>query len=103
MAVTAKRLYGGLINTTSSVTAYTVPTGKTTVVKQIAISNTDSASSHKISVFLARVNIITNYSISANDTVILDLSQVLNAGEAISIQADTANAFTVLISGVEVV
>jgi hypothetical protein len=102
LAVTAKRLYAGLITSTSQITAYTVPAGKTVIVKQIAISNTDSVASHKISVFLAGVNIITNFSISASDTIILDLSQVLNAGEAIAIQADTANALTVFISGVEV-
>jgi hypothetical protein len=100
LAATAKRLYGGVPNTTSS-TIYTVPSGKTVIVKNITICNT-TGSSALITVWCAGVAIINALSVAANDTVVLDLSLVLNANETITANQGTTNAIHLTISGVEV-
>lgn len=101
MAATPKRLYAGIPDTTST-TAYTVPSGKTTIVKNITICNT-TGSNATISIRCATFAVVNAYKVSAYDTVVLDLSLVLNAGETIVISQGTSNAINVTISGVEVV
>ncbi|RDE19258.1 hypothetical protein [Parageobacillus thermoglucosidasius] len=100
MVATPKRLYKGTAGTTSS-TAYTVPSGITTIVKNIVITNkTSNAATATITI--AGTEIVYQNPIAANDTVILDLSLVMNATETITVQAGTANAINIYISGVEV-
>lgn len=100
MAATAKRLYKGTAGTTSS-TAYTVPASTTTIVKNIVLTN-KTGSAATATVVIAGIEVINNYSVNANDTVVIDLSLVMSATETITVQAGTANAINVYISGVEV-
>lgn len=101
MPATPKRLYKGTVGTTAS-TAYTVPANTTTIVKNIVLTN-KTGSAVTATVVIAGIEVINNYSVSANDTVVIDLSLVMNATETIAVQAGTANAINVYISGVEVV
>uniref|UniRef100_A0A7U3YCT9 Uncharacterized protein n=1 Tax=Geobacillus sp. (strain Y4.1MC1) TaxID=581103 RepID=A0A7U3YCT9_GEOS0 len=100
MATTPKRLYKGTAGTTST-TVYTVPASTTTIVKNIVLTN-KTGSAATITITIAGTEVVYNYSVAANDTVVLDLSLVMSATEIITVQAGTANAINVYISGVEV-
>lgn len=100
MAATAKRLYKGTAGTTAS-TAYTVPASTTTIVKNIVLTN-KTASEATITITIAGTEIVYGYSVAANDTVVIDLSLVMNATETITVQSGTTSAINVYISGVEV-
>lgn len=82
-------------------TAYTVPASTTTIVKNIVMTN-KTGSAATITITIAGVEVVNNYSVAANDTVVIDLSLVMSATETITVQAGTANAINVYISGVEV-
>jgi hypothetical protein len=85
---------------TSSTTLYTVPAATTTVVSNIAITNTASSSA-TFTITLNGVAIQSGSSVAANTTTYIDLKQVLNATQVI---AGLASATTVNfhISGVEI-
>ena len=85
---------------TSSTTLYTVPGATTTVVSNIAVTNT-SASAQTFTLTLNSVALHTTTAIAANTTVYIDLKQVLATGQII---AGLASATTINfhISGVEV-
>jgi hypothetical protein len=85
---------------TSSTTLYTVPASTTTVVSNIAVTNT-AGSAGTFTLALNSVALHTTTAIAANTTVYIDLKQVLNATQVI---AGLASATTVNfhISGVEV-
>lgn len=103
----AKRLYQGVPDTTAE-TAYTVPEGKTAIVKEIVVCNTTSSDA---SVTLSVVpegdaagagnRLLATKEIPANDLVVLALSTVMAEGDFISVQQGTSSALTVTISGVE--
>ena len=101
MAATPKRLFKGTAETTST-TVYTVPESTTTIVKNIVLTN-KTANNAKITITIAGTEVICGYSVAANDTVVIDLSLVMNATETITVQSGTANAINIYISGVEVV
>lgn len=100
MPTLAKRLYAGAPGTTST-NFYTVPSTTTTIVKNITLTNT-MASIAVVTITIAGKNIVSGYSVAPNDTVMMDLSLVLNATEIIAGLQTTANAVNVFISGVEV-
>jgi hypothetical protein len=85
---------------TSSTTLYTVPSSTTTVVSNIAVTNT-AASAGTFTLTLNSVALHTTTAIAANTTVYIDLKQVLATGQII---AGLASATTINfhISGVEV-
>jgi hypothetical protein len=85
---------------TSSTTLYTVPSSTTTVVSNIAVTNT-AASAGTFTLTLNSVALHTTTAIAANTTVYIDLKQVLTTGQII---AGLASATTINfhISGVEV-
>jgi hypothetical protein len=99
MATTSKVL-ARTAAATSSTTLYTVPSATTTVVTNIAITNT-AASSATYTITLNGVAIQSGSSVAANTTAYIDLKQVLNATQVI---AGSASATTVNfhISGVEI-
>ena len=99
MATTTKVL-ARTAATTSSTTLYTVPGATTTVVSNIAVTNT-SASAQTFTLTLNAIALHTTTAIAANSTVYIDLKQVLAATQVI---AGLASATTVNfhISGVEV-
>ena len=75
MATTTKTLYRGAA-ATSSATLYTVPSSTTTVITNIAITNTASAAA-TYTISIDGVTFAAASSIAANDTIIIDLKQVL--------------------------
>ena len=85
---------------TSSTTLYTVPSSTTTVVSNIAVTNT-AASAGTFTLTLNSVALHTTTAIASNTTVYIDLKQVLTTGQII---AGLASATTINfhISGVEV-
>lgn len=99
MATTTKALARGAFGT-GSATLYTVPASTTTVVSNIAITNT-SASSQTFTLALAGTSLHTTTSISANSTVYIDLKQVLTATNTITGLA-SATSVNYHISGVEI-
>lgn len=101
MANTALKLYAGT-PTTSSTTLFTSPASTKTIVKCIVIGNTTSTIAN-ITLGFAGINLLTAVSIDPNDTMTIDLSLLLEAGETITGLQGTADALNVHISGVEVV
>ncbi len=99
MATTSKVL-ARTAAATSSTTLYTVPAATTTVLTNIAVTNT-AASSATFTITLNGVAIQSGSSVAANTTAYIDLKQVLNATQII---AGSASATTVNfhLSGVEI-
>lgn len=85
---------------TSSATLYTVPASTTTVVTNIAVTNT-AGSAATFSLLLDDVSLHTTAAIAANTTAYIDLKQVLATTKTIK---GFASAVTVNfhISGVEI-
>jgi hypothetical protein len=95
---------------TSASTLYTATAPVTNaVVKQLLISNY-GASSAAVTVYLVPSGgtpgtgnvVVPAVAISANSTITLDITQVLNTGGFISALASTSSAINIMISGYEV-
>jgi hypothetical protein len=107
---TAKRLAGPAFLGTSATAVYTVPAGRTAVLKQIVLNNTGTAT---IAVTVHLVpnggstatsnQIITSLSIAGNSQVIWSADLPLVAGDSIQPFAATGSAITSTISGIEIV
>jgi len=99
MATTPKVLFRGAAST-SSTTLYTVPAATTTIVSNIAVTNT-AATSGTFTLTLNGVAIASAVSVAANSTTFIDLKQVLATTQII---AGLASATTINfhISGVEI-
>jgi hypothetical protein len=85
---------------TSSATLYTVPASTTTVITNIAVTNT-ATSAATFTLLLDDVDLHTTTAIAANSTIYIDLKQVLATTKTIK---GLASATTVdfHISGVEI-
>ena len=100
MATTTKALFRGAATTTTSTLLYTVPSATTTVVSNIAVTNT-AGSEYTFTFSLNNIDLHTATTIAANSTVYIDLKQVLTATE--TIKGGASNASVMFhISGVEV-
>ena len=100
MATTTKALFRGAATTTTSTLLYTVPSATTTVVSNIAVTNT-AGSAYTFTLSLNNIDLHTATTIAANSTVYIDLKQVLTATE--TIKGGASNASVMFhISGVEV-
>lgn len=99
MPVTSKALFRGAA-ATSSTTLYTVPSATTTVVTNIAVTNT-AASAGTFTLGLAGTSLHTTTSIGANTTVYVDCKQTLVATNTITGLA-SATTINFHISGVEI-
>lgn len=99
MPNTFKVLFRGNAST-GSTTLYTVPAATTTLVNNILVTNTASASA-TYSIGLAGTSMATTVSVPANDTAVLDIKQVLNATNTITGFA-SASTVTFHISGLEI-
>jgi len=99
MATTTKALARTAAATTST-TLYTVPSATTTVITNIAVTNT-AGTAGTFTITLDGVALHTTAAIAANSTVYIDLKQVLAATKII---AGLASATTINfhISGVEI-
>lgn len=103
MAVTSKALYRGAASTTSA-TLYTVPTtSTTTIVTNILVANTASSSA-SFDLSIDGVQIANDVVVAANDTLSIDLKQVIPANATPKTITGLASATTVNfhISGVEI-
>jgi hypothetical protein len=99
MATVSKALFRGAAST-SSATLYTVPSATTTVITNILVANT-SASSATYDLLLDDVSIANDVIVAANDTISIDLKQVLTATKTIKGLASAATV-NFHISGVEI-
>ncbi len=100
MATTSKALFRGAATTTVGTTLYTVPSATTTIVSNIAVTNT-AASAGTFTLALAGTAIHTTTAIAANTTIYIDCKQVLVATNTITGGA-SATSINFHISGVEV-
>lgn len=104
MADTLKRLGGPTALSGSAATIYTVPSATTTTIKAIRVANeTGSAATLTISVGTDGANkrFIYGLPVPANGDYDWNGTLVLAAGEVIQAYSGTANALTIMISGVE--
>jgi len=100
LANKVKKIFGGTPGTTST-TLYTTPASTKTIVKSLIISNSTTVEA-TITAKFAEIGLINAYKVAPNDTVVLDLSLVLEAGESITALQGTVGSVNVHISGVEV-
>jgi hypothetical protein len=100
MANTAKALFRGAATTTTSTVLYTVPASTTTVITNIAVTNT-SATAYTFTISLDDVEIHTATSIGGNSTLYIDSKQVLAAAKTIKGGASNT-AVNFHISGMEI-
>ena len=101
MAVTSKTLSRGAATTNTATTLYTVPSATTTVISNIAVTNT-AASAGTFTLALAGTALHTTTAIAANTTIYIDCKQTLTATQTITggASATTINFHS---SGVEVI
>lgn len=86
--------------TTSASTVYTVPAATTTLVNNILVTNTTSSAGN-FSISLNGVSCATTVNLPANDSIILDIKQVLTTGQTITGLANTTS-INFHISGLEI-
>jgi hypothetical protein len=104
MSFTETRLVNPRQLTTSASTAlYTVPVGKSAIIKQLVITNTTSTPA----TFTFYINgntvdkaLFSNTSVSGNDSLVINLSQVLNSGDTINALASAGTTLNITVSGV---
>jgi hypothetical protein len=99
MATTAKALYRGAA-ATSSATLYTVPSSTTAIVNTIVVVNS-AGSAGTFSLLLDDVPLGTTVAIPANESVILEIKQVLATTKTIKGFA-SATTIGFHISGLEI-
>lgn len=101
MATTPKVLFRGAATTSVGTVLYTTPAATTTIVSNIAVTNTDS-SAGTFTLSLDGVLLADAVEVGADATVFIDLKQVLVATDEIT---GGASAITINfhISGVEIV
>ena len=99
MATVSKALFRGAA-ATSSTTLYTVPSSTTTVVTNIVVTNTNSAYA-TFDLLLDDVSIANDVAVAANDSLTIDLKQVLATTKTIKGLA-SATTVNFHISGVEI-
>jgi hypothetical protein len=100
MATTVKALFRGAATTNTATSLYAVPAATTAVITNIVVTNT-SASIQSYSLSLDGVSIANTVAISANDSVVIDMKQVLGATKIIAGGA-SATSVNIHISGVEI-
>lgn len=99
MATNSTALFRGAA-ATSNTTLYTVPSGRTAIITNIAVTNT-ATSNATFTLNLNGVAIQSASSLSANTTAYFDLKQVLAATQTIAGSA-SATSVNFHISGIEV-
>jgi hypothetical protein len=100
MATNTTVLFRGAATTTVGTTLYTVPSGRTAIVSNIAVTNT-SGSAQTFTIALNGTALHTTAALAANSTAYIDLKQVLAASNTITGGA-SATSVNFHISGIEV-
>lgn len=105
--MSAKLFYQGSPSTSAS-TVYTVPEGKTSVIKEIVVCNTTASDADVTLSVVPKEGaagtanrLLAGKKVPANDLIVLALSTVMTASDFISVQQGTNGALTVTISGIE--
>ena len=110
MAFIEKRLSGpSVLTANTETTLYTCPTAQTTtpMIKQIMVTTTGSSSTFNLSLVpvagtAGNTNRLFNsLTVGANETIFLDISQVMTSGDFISARSGAGSTINVTISGVE--
>ena len=110
MAFTEKRLSGPTsLTANTETTLYICPTAQTTttIVKQIVVTNTGSATTFNLSLVPVAGTagtgnrLFNSLAVAANETILLDVSQVMTSGDFISARSGAGSTVNVTISGVE--
>ena len=106
MANIPKKLYQGSPSQEMA-PLYEVINGKT-ILKNILLCNTESTTK-KIDVYIqdgsddSKVNnIIASYPVQGNDTIVIDMSCIMELGDSILSKQETTGAISLHVSGVEV-
>ena len=99
MANTFKVLFRGAAET-SSATLYTTPALTTTLISSILVTNT-AATDATYDILLDDVSIANDVSVPANDSALLEIKQVVEAGQTIKALA-SATTVNFHISGLEI-
>ena len=94
------RFFAGNVNSVEE-RVYTVQAGETSVVTSAMLSNLTNVA-HTVSVKFAGIDLIKNLDLAPRQVSVFDFKQVLNAGEAIRISADEADAVSLFLSGVQI-
>jgi hypothetical protein len=99
MANTFKVLFRGAAST-GSTTLYTTPSATTTLISSILVTNT-AATDATYDILLDDVSIANDVSVPANDSALLEIKQVVEAGQTIKALA-SATTVNFHISGLEI-
>ena len=99
--VTSKVLFRGAATTNTATTLYTVPSSTTTVVTNIAVTNT-SSTSYTFTLALAGTALHTTSPIAGNTTAYIDCKQVLGTASQTIAGGASNTAVNFHISGVEI-
>lgn len=99
MANTFKVLFRGAA-ATSSTTLYTTPAATTTLISSVVVTNTAGAIA-TYSMSLDGVALATTVSVPANDSIIIELKQVLAATQVLAASA-SATSVNFHVSGLEI-
>lgn len=100
MATVTKALFRGAATTTTTTTLYTVPASTTAIITNIVVTNT-AASSGTYTLYLDDVLLANTVTVGANDSVVIDMKQVLATAKTIKGGA-SATTINFHISGVEI-
>lgn len=104
MSFTEKRLCNPTTLNTVGTTLYTVPSSKTTIIKQLVVTNT-TASAKNFDLYIGSATtanaVFKSTNVAANDSIIINLSQVLSSDEILTGIANANSSLNITISGVE--
>jgi len=101
MANTFKRYKTGSIGTSTN-TVYTVPANTTAVVLGVHLTNRDTANSIEATVTMAGVYLLRGAPIPVGSALsALDGKIILEAGDTVTVNSDTATSIDVIISVME--
>jgi hypothetical protein len=94
------RIFGGTVTQTES-QVYTVPAGETDVITSITLCNTTDVAQQASAKF-AGIFFFKNIDLAPRQITVIDVKQVLNAGDAVILSAANANSVTIFVSGVKI-
>ena len=83
---------------TDKIQVYKVSNGRSGVLTQAIFSNTTEEDA-RLTLTVNTIDVMKNYKVPAGETEVINLYIVLDDGDAISLQQDTANAVNVTLNG----
>lgn len=92
-----KRMFMGTPQV-DKIQVYKVPSGRSAVLTQVILSNTDAEES-KLTITINTIDIMRDYVVGAGETKVIDLYVVLNEDDTVSLQQEKANAVNVTLNG----